>query len=78
MTEGYKIERRTFSGGSWSGWTTLAHARANAELYQDTGLSTSSQYQYRVSAVNAVGASAAVAGAAVSSASSGGQQPGRK
>ena len=74
VNEGYKVERRTFSGGSWSVWSTRGHARANAELYQDTGLSPGTQYQYRVSAVNGAGASRAVAAASVTTPPGDGQQ----
>lgn len=52
---GYKIERKTGAGGTWSQIATVA---ANATSYNDTGLSASTQYTYRVCAYNDGGGSA--------------------
>jgi RHS repeat-associated protein len=49
---GFKVERKTESGGSWSEITTTA---ANATGYNDTGLSGGTTYYYRVRATNSVG-----------------------
>jgi RHS repeat-associated protein len=73
VTEGYKVERRTYSGTSWSSWTVRGHARAGAESYQDTGLTAGTKYQYRVTAVNNKGQSPTVQGAAVTTPAAGGQ-----
>lgn len=74
VNEGYKVERRDWNGSSWSSWSTRGHARADAELYQDTGLSTISQYQYRVTAVNAVGSSVATEGTSITTPANNDQQ----
>jgi len=49
---GFKVERKTGSGGSWS---QIATPGANATSYNDTGLSNGTQYYYRVRATNATG-----------------------
>jgi endoglucanase len=51
---GFRIERSTSITGSWS---NLASTGINATSYVVTGISTSSPYYYRVSAVNANGSS---------------------
>ena len=48
---GFKIERKTGSGG----WNQIATVGANATAYQNTGLSASTTYYYRVRANNAAG-----------------------
>lgn len=48
---GYLIERSLNSGSSWS---TLVASNATTS-YSDTGLSSATRYDYRVSAINAVG-----------------------
>ncbi len=52
---GFKIERKTGSGGTWS---QIAAVGANVTGYQDTGLSDSTPYFYRVRAANSAGDSA--------------------
>jgi hypothetical protein len=42
---GFKIERKTGSGGTWA---QIAQVGANVTTYQNTGLSASTQYFYRV------------------------------
>jgi hypothetical protein len=54
---GYKIERASPAGGSYS--TIVSDTQSEAMYYQDTSVSASTQYQYRVSAVNVDGISAA-------------------
>jgi len=48
---GYLIERSTNSGSTWS---TLISSNATTS-YSDTGLSSATRYDYRVTAINAVG-----------------------
>jgi hypothetical protein len=50
---GYDIERSTDSGSTWS--TLVANTASSSTLYSDTGLSPSTAYMYRVSAINSVG-----------------------
>jgi hypothetical protein len=52
---GFKIERRTGSGGTWVQVGTVA---ANVTTYGSTGLSASTTYQFRVRAYNGAGNSA--------------------
>jgi subtilisin family serine protease len=51
---GFKIERKEGESGSFSEIATVA---ANSTSYNDSGLSTSTAYQYRVRAYNSLGAS---------------------
>jgi transcriptional regulator CtsR len=73
--DGFKIERKTGSGGTWAQVATVG---AGVTTYSNTGLSASTTYYYRVRATNAAGDSswsneassatpAAPAGQAVSS-----------
>src|SRR3989475_408353 len=52
---GYKIERSTDGGMTWS--TVVSNSGSTATTYTDAGLAAGTSYTYKVSAINAVGAS---------------------
>ena len=52
---GYKIERSIDNGNTWS--TAISNTGTNATSYTDSGLSPSTTYTYRVSAINQAGKS---------------------
>jgi YVTN family beta-propeller protein len=52
---GYEIERSTDNGNTWS--VITSNTGSTATTYSDTGLSPSTSYTYRVSAINSVGTS---------------------
>ena len=56
VVSGYKIERSTNSGGSWS--DLVANTSSTGTTYSNTGLSAGTRYDYRVSAINEAGAGA--------------------
>jgi hypothetical protein len=59
----YAIQMRKEAGGSWGAWATVPRAASTATGATITGLDSGSSYEFKVSAVNAVGAGAATAAA---------------
>lgn len=52
---GYKIERSTDSGSTWS--SLVSNTGSTSTAFSDSGLAASTAYTYRVSAINSVGTS---------------------
>src|SRR2546425_680716 len=52
---GYKIERSTDGGATWG--IIVSNSGTTATTYSNTGLSPSTTYSYRISAINSVGTS---------------------
>jgi subtilisin family serine protease len=61
----FTIGRRVNSTGTWGAWTDLTSPAANATSFVNSGLSASTQYQYRLRSCNAAGCSPWVSSAVV-------------
>jgi hypothetical protein len=55
LLTGYKIERSSNGGSSWS--TLVGNTGSTATIYSDSGLAPSTTYMYRVSSIDSVGTS---------------------
>jgi hypothetical protein len=55
------VQMRTYTGSTWSAWSTIATASSTATSYVKTGLSANRKYQFQVRSNNSVGSSAFVA-----------------
>jgi hypothetical protein len=53
----FELQRRVRVNGNWQQWGTIANPPADTTTYTDTGLTSDTEYGYRIRACNVAGCS---------------------